>query len=115
VVEKPRTVTTKDGIKKVTHEGNFEKSSRQMEHAILIECLNQLMPALEENDILLKVVVDGDLETRKTLEGVGAVHQIFSDLKHLSKNIRKKLSKFIIFFMTIYIKHIYNYLFSACK
>ena len=62
-----------------------------MEHAILISILGQLTPVLEEHDILINVTIDGDLDSNKTLGNVGVVNQIFADLKHVTKNIRKNL------------------------
>ena len=72
---------------------NFNLSSRQMEHAILISLLGKLTPVLEEYDMLLNVTIDGDLDSNKTLGKVAVVNQIFADLKHVTKNIRKNLCK----------------------
>jgi len=58
----------KDGNEIVIQEGNFELSSRQMEHAILIALMEKLTPILEEQDMLLNVTIDGDLDSNKTLE-----------------------------------------------
>jgi pyruvate-formate lyase-activating enzyme len=80
-------------ITKIIHEGNFVNSSRQMEHAILIDLLEQVTPLLEEYDIMLDVTADGDLDTNKTLAGIPIVHQVYADLKHITRNIRKNLSK----------------------
>jgi len=88
VVEKPRK-TKKNGEEKIIRKGNFDSSSRQMEHAILIALIEKLTPLLEEQDILLNVTIDGDLDSNKTLGNVGIVNQIFADLKHVTKNIRK--------------------------
>ncbi len=73
------------------HQGNHEQGSRQMEHAILIALIEKITPVLEEHDMMLDIAVDGDLETNKTLKILPVVHQIFADLKHLTKNIRNKL------------------------
>ena len=75
----------------MVHKGNFDASSRQMEHAILIALLEQITPILEESDLLLEVCIDGDLDSNKTLANVPIVSEIYADLKHASKNIRKNL------------------------
>ncbi|RIB24227.1 hypothetical protein C2G38_2032054 [Gigaspora rosea] len=38
-----------------------------MEHAILIEVLNQITPFLEETELYLEIWIDGDLDSNKTL------------------------------------------------
>ncbi|CAG8660723.1 18191_t:CDS:10 [Rhizophagus irregularis] len=78
-VEKSRITTKKgkDGTseeKVVIHQGNFDASSRQMEHAILIALLEQIIPILEESDLLLEVCIDGDLDSNKTLANVPIVY-----------------------------------------
>ncbi|GBC42943.2 uncharacterized protein OCT59_007997 [Rhizophagus irregularis] len=78
---------------KIIYNGNFSGTSRQMEHAILLVLLNDIMPILEQTDFTLHVCVDGDLETNRTLACIPAVGRIFADLKHISKNIRKNLMK----------------------
>ncbi|CAB4422451.1 unnamed protein product [Rhizophagus irregularis] len=88
VVEKSRKIK-KNGEEMIIRKGNFDSSSRQMEHAILIALIEKLTPILEEQDILLNVTIDGDLDSNKTLGNVGIVNQIFADLKHVTKNIRK--------------------------
>ncbi|RIB17094.1 hypothetical protein C2G38_2038025 [Gigaspora rosea] len=64
-----------------------------MEHAILIEVINQISPPLEENNLHLDVCVDGDLDSNKTLAHVCIVSKISADLKHLTKNIRNSVLK----------------------
>ena len=96
VVEKSRITTKKgkDGApdeKIVIRKGNFDASSRQMEHAILIALLERITPMLEESDLLLEVCIDGDLDSNKTLANISVVSEIYADLKHASKNIRKNL------------------------
>ena len=71
--------------------GNFDASSRQMEHAILIALLEKITPVLEASDLLLEVCIDGDLDSNKTLANIPVVSEIYADLKHASKNIRKNL------------------------
>nr|CAG8570738.1 4392_t:CDS:2 [Entrophospora candida] len=90
ICEKP-CIATKDGEKVVAHEGNFEKSSKQMEHQILIDILYKITPILVENDVLLEVAVDGDLDSNKTLASYGIVNQIYADLKHKTKTIRNHI------------------------
>jgi hypothetical protein len=92
-VEKRRLHVTKGGVSTVLREGNFSHSSKQMEHAILIELLEQVTPVLEKHEMMLDVTVDGDLDTNKTLASVPIVHQIYADLKHITRNIRKNLCK----------------------
>nr|CAG8608322.1 6161_t:CDS:2 [Entrophospora candida] len=59
-------------------------SSRQMEHAILIEVIGKIIPVLEEYDIVLDICIDGDLNSNKVL---GA------DFKHEAKLVRTKIAK----------------------
>lgn len=75
----------------MVHKGNFDASFRQMEHTILITLLEQIIPVLEKSDLLLEVCIDGDLDSNKTLANVPIVSEIYADLKHASKNIRKNL------------------------
>ncbi|CAB4410951.1 unnamed protein product [Rhizophagus irregularis] len=98
VVEKSRIITRKgkdsaSEEKVVLRKGNFEASSRQMEHAILIALLEKITPILEESDLLLEVCIDGDLNSNKTLTNVPIISEIYADLKHASKNIQKNLLK----------------------
>ncbi|PKC55159.1 hypothetical protein RhiirA1_403094, partial [Rhizophagus irregularis] len=90
-VEKLCKRKNKDGETVIVHEGNHEKSSRQMEYAILIAILQKVSPILEEFDLLLDIGIDGDLESNKILGTVAIVNQIFADLKHVSKLIRNKI------------------------
>ena len=92
VVEKSRVKKDKDGNKITIYQGNHEASSKQMEHVVLIGILEIVVPILEETDMLLDIVVDGDLDSNRTLRGVKCVNKIFPDLKHLTRNIRKKLN-----------------------
>ncbi|GES81564.1 DNA helicase RecQ [Rhizophagus clarus] len=73
--------------------GNFDKSSHQMEHAILIEVLEKIQPNLDKYDLMLDIGVDGDLNSNKTLSSIRSVNKIYGDLKHIGKNIRKKIAK----------------------
>ncbi|CAG8774144.1 45294_t:CDS:10, partial [Gigaspora margarita] len=92
VVQKSRSIKdNKTELTKTIHQGNFDKSSRQIEHAILIEVLNQISPLLEENDLHLDVCVDSNLDSNKTLAHVRIVTKISADLKHLTKNIRNSV------------------------
>ena len=84
---------SKNDSSKTIHKGNFDGTSKQMEHAILLALPNDIMPILEETDFTLHICVDGDLETNRTLACIPAVSRIFADLKHVSKNIRKNLCK----------------------
>ncbi|CAB4423509.1 unnamed protein product [Rhizophagus irregularis] len=77
----------------IIYKGNFDGTSRKMEHAILLALLNDIMPILEQTDFTLYVCVDGDLETNRTLACIPAVSCIFANLKYVSKNIRKNLLK----------------------
>jgi len=99
-IEKTRTKKGPENTQAIMRKGNFVKSSRQMEHAILIDLLDQVTPLLEESDIMLDVTVDGDLDTNKTLASVSVVHQIYADLKHLTRNIRKNLGKSMSHYIT---------------
>ena len=53
------------GDSKTLHQGNFDKSSKQMEHAILIAIINKITPILDQHDMLLDICVDGDLDSIK--------------------------------------------------
>lgn len=96
MVEKSRKIKKENEEDKILKEGNFDLSSRQMEHAVLIGLIEKLTPVLEKHDMLLNITIDGDLDSNKTLGNVGIVNQIFADLKHVTKNIRKNLCKSII-------------------
>jgi hypothetical protein len=78
---------------RMIHEGNFTHSSKQMEHAILDDLLEQVTPLLTEYDIMLDVTVDGDLDTNRTLASIPVVHQVYADLKYITRNIRENLCK----------------------
>ncbi|CAG8592129.1 9524_t:CDS:2 [Diversispora eburnea] len=67
----------------ILHNENFSGTSKQMEHAILFELLNNIMPILEETDFTLHICIDGDLETNRTLTYISVVSLIFVDLKHV--------------------------------
>ena len=74
-------------------EGNHEASSREMEHACLLALLEQVSPALLANNIMLDMVVDGDLSTNATLVTTGCVKRISIDLAHRLKRIPKFFDK----------------------
>jgi len=96
VVEKTRVIRNETGDFKTLHQGNFDKSSKQIEHAILIAILNKITPILDQHDMLLDICVDGDLDSNKTLRGERQVNKVFGDLKHITKNIRKKIGEKLI-------------------
>ncbi|CAG8812835.1 36442_t:CDS:2, partial [Gigaspora margarita] len=91
-VEKARSMKNQD-TEKINnfYEENFEKSSRQIEHCILIAVLNEVELYLDKYDFVFEIVVDGDLDTNRTLANMQIVSQIYADLKHISKNVRKSL------------------------
>ncbi|RIA85084.1 hypothetical protein C1645_831335 [Glomus cerebriforme] len=91
-IENSRSVKYNDSSK-IVHKGNFDRTFRQMEHAILLALLNDIIPILEETDFTIHICVDGNLETNRTLACISAVSRIFADLKYISKNIRKNLMK----------------------
>ncbi|CAG8472803.1 14459_t:CDS:2 [Gigaspora margarita] len=95
VVEKARLVKD-EGVVKTIHQGNFDKSSRQMEHAILIEILNQISLSLEKADLHLDICIDGNLDSNKTLANIPIVSNIYANLKHLTRNIRNSLQNHIM-------------------
>ena len=90
ITEKSRIYERK-GEKIIINEGNYDSSSQQMEHAILIAILDKITPVVEENDVILDIGIDGDLNSNKTLTTQKIVHKIFTDLKHKAKLIRNKL------------------------
>ncbi|CAG8852742.1 38647_t:CDS:2, partial [Gigaspora margarita] len=90
VVEKPR-IYNKNEKKVIISEGNYNDSSRQMEHANLISIISKVTPILYKYNLTLDIGVDGDLSTNKTLSEEKVVHKIFADLKHKSKILRNKI------------------------
>jgi hypothetical protein len=83
-----------------------------MEHAILIAIINKITPILDQHDMLLDICVDGDLDSNKTLRGERQVNKVFGDLKHITKNIRKKIGEKLIYFQLLkYIIYIYTYIY----
>ncbi|CAG8600294.1 19865_t:CDS:2 [Gigaspora margarita] len=97
VVQKSRSIKdNKTELTKTIYQRNFDKSSRQIEHAILIEVINQISSPLEENNLYLDVYVNGDLDSNKTLAHVCIVSKISADLKHLTKNIRNSVLNHIM-------------------
>ncbi|CAG8618575.1 8543_t:CDS:2, partial [Diversispora eburnea] len=75
----------------ILHNGNFSGTSKQMEYAILLELLNNIMPILEETDFTLHICIDSDLETNRTLTYIPAVSHIFVDLKHIIEGLIQHL------------------------
>ena len=66
-----------------------------MEHAILLQIIEKIVPILEAAEILLDIGVDGDVNSNKTLNSIPCVNKVYADLKHISKNIRAKICKFL--------------------
>ncbi|CAG8714696.1 9712_t:CDS:2, partial [Racocetra fulgida] len=64
------------------NEGNYNNSSKQIEHANLIRSIAKITPTLIKYNIVLGVAVDGDLNSNKTLADQPIVSKIFADLKH---------------------------------
>ncbi|CAG8822334.1 1327_t:CDS:10, partial [Gigaspora margarita] len=95
VVEKARIVKD-EGVVKTIYQGNFDKSSRQMKYAILIEILNQISLLLEKADLHLNIYIDGDLDSNKTLVNISIISNIYANLKHLTRNIRNSLQNHIM-------------------
>ncbi|PKY34292.1 hypothetical protein RhiirB3_395745, partial [Rhizophagus irregularis] len=91
--EKPRKLKKKNGEEYEVFHGNHEKTSRQMEHAILLQIIEKIVPILEAADVLLDIGVDGDLNSNKTLNNISCVSKVYADLKHVGKNIRAKIAK----------------------
>ncbi|CAG8800053.1 10425_t:CDS:2, partial [Gigaspora margarita] len=97
VVEKTRFMKdNKLELTKTIYKGNFNKLSKQMEHAILIEVLNQVSPSLEEASLHLEICIDGDLDLNKTLANVPIVSNVYANLKHLTKNIRNSFVNLLL-------------------
>ncbi|CAG8818428.1 10_t:CDS:2, partial [Gigaspora margarita] len=70
-VEKTRFIKEKkSGLNKTIYKENFDKTSRQIEHAILIEVLNKIIPLLEDTELHLEICIDGDLDSNKTLANI---------------------------------------------
>ena len=72
---------------KIIYKENFNGTSKQIEHAILLALLNNIMPILKKTDFTLHICIDDDLKTNQTLTCISTVSRIFADLKHISKNI----------------------------
>ncbi|CAG8768909.1 1740_t:CDS:10, partial [Gigaspora margarita] len=97
IVEKTRFIKdNKLELTKTIHKGNFNKLSKQIEHAILIEVLNQVSSSLEEAGLHLEICIDGDLDSNQTLANVPIVSNVYTDLKYLTKNIRNSLHNHIM-------------------
>ncbi|CAG8496835.1 10109_t:CDS:10, partial [Cetraspora pellucida] len=90
VVEKP-CIYNKNEKNVIINKGNYNNSSRQMEHANLISIISKVTPTLYKYNLTLDIGVDGDLSTNKTLSEEKVVHKIFADLKHKSKILRNKI------------------------
>ncbi|CAI2198114.1 15740_t:CDS:2, partial [Funneliformis geosporum] len=71
---------------------NYDSSSQQMKHAILIAIIDKITPIIETNDVILDIGIDRDLNSNKTLATQKIVYKIFTDLKHKAKLIRNKLA-----------------------
>ncbi|PKC54424.1 hypothetical protein RhiirA1_477331, partial [Rhizophagus irregularis] len=91
--EKPRKLKKRNGQEYEVFHGNHEKTSRQMEHAILLRIIEKIVPVLEAAEVLLDIGVDGDLNSNKTLNNIPCVSKVYADLKHIGKNIRAKIAK----------------------
>ncbi|CAG8801377.1 18326_t:CDS:2 [Gigaspora margarita] len=64
------------GDVKTIHQGNFDNSLRQIEHAILIEVLRQISLSLEETDLHLEICINNDLDSNKTLANISIKKKI---------------------------------------
>src|SRR5207248_11645792 len=64
-----------------------------MEHAVLLQIIEKIVPILEAAEVLLDIGVDGDLNSNKTLNNIPCVNKVYADLKHIGKNIRAKIGK----------------------
>ncbi|CAG8565029.1 694_t:CDS:2, partial [Funneliformis caledonium] len=110
VVEKSRSKKTKDQEEsQIIYQSNFDKSSYQMEHAILIKILEKIQPSLDKYDLMLDIGVDRDLNNNKTLSSIRLVNKIYGDLKHIGKNIQKKIGINIKQFLKYYENIIMKY------
>ncbi|RIB23883.1 hypothetical protein C2G38_2287866 [Gigaspora rosea] len=93
LVEKPQIYKNKKGETITINEGNYNSSSKQMEHANLIGSIAKITPTLIEYNMVLGVAVDGDLNSNKTLADQPIVSKIFADLKHKATTVKKKIDK----------------------
>nr|CAG8614296.1 5991_t:CDS:2 [Entrophospora candida] len=73
-------------------------SSRQMEHAILIEVIGKSIPVLEEYDIVLDICIDGDLNSNKVLGGQQIVHLIVADLNMKQNYFEQRLQPIMSYY-----------------
>ncbi|CAG8776853.1 21522_t:CDS:2, partial [Gigaspora margarita] len=92
LVEKPQIYENKKGETITINKGNYNSSSKQMEHANLIGSIAKITPTLIEYNMVLGVAVDGDLNSNKTLADQPIVSKIFADLKHKATTVRKKIA-----------------------
>ncbi|RIB25637.1 hypothetical protein C2G38_2030862 [Gigaspora rosea] len=90
LVEKPQIYKNKKGETITINEGNYNSSSKQMEHANLIGSIAKITPTLIEYNMVLGVAIDGDLNSNKTLADQPIISKIFVDLKHKATTVRKK-------------------------
>ncbi|CAG8600605.1 14386_t:CDS:2, partial [Racocetra persica] len=102
MVEKPRIYKTKKKNQVAINEGNYNSSSQQIKHAILIKIIEKITPFLIDNQMVLDIGIDGDLNSNKILGEEKIIYKIFADLKHKAK--LKLLEQPI---MKYYIKYIY--------
>lgn len=89
-----------EGIVGTVMQGNFDGSSKQMEHFILEEILDEnseffLMLEKERMDgedaFILEIVIDGDLDSLKSL-GLRGI-KVYVDYSHQKKNLKKRIEK----------------------
>ncbi|CAG8820927.1 7728_t:CDS:1, partial [Gigaspora margarita] len=73
-IEKAHSIKDRSTEKTIKlHEENFEKSSCQMEHYILITVLNEVEPYLDKYEFVLEIVVNGALDTNRALANMQIV------------------------------------------
>ncbi|KAI9103906.1 hypothetical protein DFS34DRAFT_682924 [Phlyctochytrium arcticum] len=89
----PRSRTLADGTVRSVREGNFEESSKHMEHQNLTVATFNLHQPLTDAGMKLHLTKDGDLQANQLLAREPLVEKHYADLPHWNKNVRKNWEK----------------------
>jgi hypothetical protein len=78
--------------KHIVRSGNFSGSSRLMESFILEQNLSKLRDKMQEEHVNMEMTIDGDLSLLDKLRAEPFIENIYIDLPHKLKNIRKRVA-----------------------